>query len=84
LPFFHTSKGFLTFCKILRHGTDGFTSHLKEGVPQIFIAAQLAMTEPVNLGSNGKHTSHYTAEDGYATPTIITTAEWVPIKGPKN
>jgi hypothetical protein len=31
-------KGCLTRHKILRHGTSGFTSHPKEGVPRIFIA----------------------------------------------
>jgi hypothetical protein len=35
---FHTSKGSLTYRKILRHGASGFASPLKEGVPQIFIA----------------------------------------------
>jgi hypothetical protein len=31
-------KASLTWCKILWHGTSGFTSHLKEGVLCIFIA----------------------------------------------
>jgi hypothetical protein len=31
-------EGFLTCCKILRHGTSGFTFHAKEGVLRIFIA----------------------------------------------
>jgi hypothetical protein len=31
-------KRSLTCCKILWHGTSGFTSHLKEGVLRIFIA----------------------------------------------
>jgi hypothetical protein len=30
-------KSSLTRRKILRHGTSGFTSHPKEGVPRIFI-----------------------------------------------
>jgi hypothetical protein len=34
----HTSKGSLTCRKILRHGTEGFTSPPKEDVLQIFIA----------------------------------------------
>jgi hypothetical protein len=46
--FFHTSQGSLTCHKILRHGTDGFTSPPKEVVLQIFIV--LDLYEPVNLG----------------------------------
>jgi hypothetical protein len=36
--FVHTSKRFLTCCKILRHGADGFASTLNEGVLRIFMA----------------------------------------------
>jgi hypothetical protein len=57
--FFHTSKGSLTFRKILRHGTDGFNSLPKEGVLLIFIALKNSSAstifEPANLGYNGKH-----------------------------
>jgi hypothetical protein len=35
--FVHTWKGSLTFYKILRHGTNLFTSPPKEGVLRIFI-----------------------------------------------
>jgi hypothetical protein len=56
----------LACCKILWHGVSGFTSHLTEGVLQIFIALKTynvsAGFEPANLGSNGKHTDHYTTE----------------------
>jgi hypothetical protein len=34
----HTSRDLLTCSKILRHGTSGFTSYLKEGVLHIFIS----------------------------------------------
>jgi hypothetical protein len=64
----HTSKGSLT-CKILRHGTDSFTSHPKEGVLQTFIALKNASPppgfEPADLGSNGKHANHLTTENDY-------------------
>jgi hypothetical protein len=36
--FDHTSKGYLTRRKILRHGADGFASAPKEDVIRIFIA----------------------------------------------
>jgi hypothetical protein len=36
--FVHTLKGFLTCHKILQPGANGFTSPLKEGALQIFIA----------------------------------------------
>ena len=43
----------------LRHGTDGFTSPLKEGVMRIFFALKnltaLAGFEPANLGTKGQH-----------------------------
>jgi hypothetical protein len=64
-----TSKGFLTCGKILRHGADGFTSPPKEGVLRIFIALKntlpSAYIKPANLGSIGKHASHYTTEDDF-------------------
>jgi hypothetical protein len=44
------------------HGTDGFTSALKEGVMRIFIAfknsSPLAGFEPANLESNCKNANH--------------------------
>jgi hypothetical protein len=50
---------------------DGFTSPSKAPVLQIFIALKnqspSAGIEPANLGSNGKHTSHYTTEDNFNT-----------------
>jgi hypothetical protein len=39
-------KGSLTRCKILRHGTSGFTSHQKEGVLRIFIALKNPSPRP--------------------------------------
>jgi hypothetical protein len=53
-------QGILTRSKILRYGTDGFTSRLKEGVLRIFFfvfynPSSSAGFEPANLGSNGKH-----------------------------
>jgi hypothetical protein len=62
-----TLKGFLTFRKILRYATDGFTSLLKDGMLLIFIAfknpSPSARIEPAKLESNGKLASHYTTED---------------------
>jgi hypothetical protein len=56
-----------TFSKILRRGASGFTSLPKEGVVRIFIALKnpspLPRMGPANLGSNGKHTNHYTTEE---------------------
>jgi hypothetical protein len=64
---FHTLKGSLTCRKIIRHGSDGFTSCPKEGVLQIFIALKnpspSAGFEPENIGPNGKHANHYTTKD---------------------
>jgi hypothetical protein len=52
------SLGSLT-CKILRHGADGFTSSLKEGVLCTFIILKKSITsagfQPANLMSSGKH-----------------------------
>jgi hypothetical protein len=60
-------KGSLTCSKILQQGADGFTSFPKEVVLRIFIAikdtALSAEFEPSNLGSSGKHDSHYTTEN---------------------
>jgi hypothetical protein len=46
---------------------DGFTSPLKECMLQIFIALEnplpLAGIEPMNLGFNSKHATHYTTDD---------------------
>jgi hypothetical protein len=39
-------KSSLTYHKILRHVTSGFTSHLKEGVLQIFIALKSHSPRP--------------------------------------
>jgi hypothetical protein len=39
-------KGSLTFCKILRHGTSGFTSQPKENVLWIFIAIKNSSPRP--------------------------------------
>jgi hypothetical protein len=39
-------KGSLTYRKILRHGTSGFTSHPKEGVLRIFIALKNPSPRP--------------------------------------
>jgi hypothetical protein len=41
-----TGKGFLAYRKILRHGADGFTSPLKEGVLRIFIALKNPSPRP--------------------------------------
>jgi hypothetical protein len=69
-------KRSLTCCKILRHGTSGFTSHPKEDVLWIFIAPKksiaLAGFEPMIFGSSGKHTTHYTTK---ATPCHGTTGQ---------
>jgi hypothetical protein len=49
--------------KILRHGSDGFTSPPKEGVQRIFNALKKLL--PANFGSSGKHANHYKTEDDY-------------------
>jgi hypothetical protein len=75
---FHTLRPLVIYCasqsellknlrhKILRRGTDGFTSRLKEVVLRIFIAlknpSSSAGSEPANLGSNGKHDNQQTTE----------------------
>jgi hypothetical protein len=47
-------EGFLT-CKILRHGTSGFTSYPKEGVLRIFIELKNPLPRPgLTLESSGK------------------------------
>jgi hypothetical protein len=40
-------KGSLTFRKIWRHGTSGFTSHAKEGVLRDFISIKIPSPRPV-------------------------------------
>jgi hypothetical protein len=54
-----TLQGSLKYRKIIRHGADGFTSPLKEGVLRIFIALKnpslSAGFEPANRESNSKH-----------------------------
>jgi hypothetical protein len=61
-------KGSSLYRKILRHGTDGFTSP-KEGVLRICIALKnpspSAGFELADLGFNSKHANHCTNEDGY-------------------
>jgi hypothetical protein len=58
----HTTQYSLTCRKILRHGTDGFTSSTKEVVLRICIAlknsSSSARFESANYGSNGKHDNH--------------------------
>jgi hypothetical protein len=72
--FVHTSKGFLTCLRILRHGADGFISRRKEGVLRIFIAlknpSHSAGYEPANVWSNVKHTHCYTTEDDLFLPML--------------
>jgi hypothetical protein len=73
-------KGSLTFCKIIWHGACGFTSHLKEGVLQIFITCKNPLPWPsMNswlLGPvAGKHTNHYTTE---TTLGILKLIHWQP------
>jgi hypothetical protein len=54
-------KGSLTYRKILRHGTSGFTFRPKEDVLLIFIAITNTSLRP-DLGSSGKHTNNYASE----------------------
>jgi hypothetical protein len=65
----HISKGSLTYRKILRHGTYGFTSSPKEGLLWVLIALKYpspsAGFEAANLGSNTKHANHSTTEDDF-------------------
>jgi hypothetical protein len=60
------SAGSLTRRKILRHGTDRFTSLQKEVVlwflSPLNIHRHRPGFEPANLGSSGKHYNHYTTE----------------------
>jgi hypothetical protein len=67
----HTSKGFLTCLKVLRHGADDFTSLPKKVVLRVFIVLKnpspSAGFEPANLGSRSKHANHYTTDDDYDT-----------------
>jgi hypothetical protein len=63
----HTSKGFLTCLKVLRHGADDFTSLPKKVVLRVFIVLKnpspSAGFEPANLGSRSRNAKHYTTED---------------------
>jgi hypothetical protein len=56
---------FLTRCKLLRYGPDGFTSLRKEVVLLIFMELKNPSLpvgfEPVKLGSSGKHDNYCTA-----------------------
>jgi hypothetical protein len=55
-------KGSLTFRKILRHGTSGFTSHTKEGVLRIFNALKNPLPRPgLNLRPLGPVANTLTA-----------------------
>jgi hypothetical protein len=57
--FVHTSKGYVTCHKIIRHGANSFTSPSKEGVLRNFIVPKIPLfsggVEPAKLGSIGKH-----------------------------
>jgi hypothetical protein len=56
---FHGTFRVLLHAANLRHGTDGFTSPLKEGVLKIFLPLKnptaLAGFEPMNLDTKGQH-----------------------------
>jgi len=57
---FHVTFRDLLHVVKLRHGTDGFTSPLKEGVLRIFRPKNptaLAGCKPTNLGTKGQHTT---------------------------
>jgi hypothetical protein len=58
----HTSQDSLISQKILRHGTDGFTSPPKESHAVDFYRLKNPSPsdecELANLGSNGKHNNH--------------------------
>ena len=59
MPDFHVTFSDLLHAVNLRHGTNGFTSHPKEGVLRIFSALKnptaSAGFEPENLGTKGQH-----------------------------
>jgi hypothetical protein len=58
---FHGNCRVLLYTTKLRHGTDGFTFHPKEGVPRIFCLKNPttpAGFEPANLGTRGQHANH--------------------------
>jgi hypothetical protein len=63
---FHIPRGSLTFRKISRHFTDGFSSSSKEVVLRIFIALENTSSsagfEHANVRSSGKHVNHYITE----------------------
>jgi hypothetical protein len=69
-------KGSLTFHKIVRHGTYGFTSHPKEGVLRIYIPIKNPLPrwgfESATLGCSSTDTNHYTTE---ATIHEVTTKD---------
>jgi hypothetical protein len=71
---FHISKGSLTCRKILRRGTDGFTSPQKESVLRIFIAlknpSSSAGFEPAKIGSSDKHANHLTTDYLWLTKMV--------------
>jgi hypothetical protein len=60
------SQGFLTCRKLLRHGTDDFTSPPKEVVLRTFIALKNQLSfagfEPANLGFSGKDANNCSTE----------------------
>ena len=59
MPDFHITFKDLLHAVNLRHGTDGFTSPLKEGVLANFFALKNPTAsvgfEPANLGTKGQH-----------------------------
>ena len=59
MPDFHVTFWDLLHAVNLLHGTDGFTSHPKEGVLRIFFALKSSTAsvgfEPANLGTKGQH-----------------------------
>ena len=77
MPDFHVTFRDLLQAVNLRHGTNGFTSLLKEGVLRVFspwkIRRLLAGFEPANLGTKGKH---HTCTPTYAnTPEVLRPAD---------
>jgi hypothetical protein len=58
---FHVNRRILLHAAKLRHGTDGFTSPLKEGTLWIFHLKNptaSASIEPAILGTRGQHANH--------------------------
>jgi hypothetical protein len=61
-----------TSCKMLRHGTDGFTSRAKEVVLRILSSsAGLERKHLENVGSNGMHANHQTTEDDVCPSSFL-------------